>query len=319
MAVVGLAYATGLIGGAESRSTLDDFLEAWRAERYQAAGELTDANPDEVAAALAANRDGLDGARLAAEVESLEESGDRAEATVAMGWDVPVIGEFRYRTQVQLLAGPDDDWRVHWTPQVVHPQLEGEQRLGTEKEFPERAPILDRDGRSLTRLRPVVEVGVVPARLKDREVAAETIAELTDASADNLLRAIRAAPPRQLVSAITVREEQFAAVKDELQAIRGAEFAEGRLPLAPSREFARAVLGTVGPITEEQLEDLGEPYGIADQVGQWGLQARFERQLAGEPTSRVVLRTSAGVAVETLREVDGEPGTPLKTTLDLEV
>lgn len=318
-AAVVLVLATGLLGASESRSTLDRFLEAWRGERYQAAGELTDADPNEVADDLAANREGLDGAGLETEVEDLEESGERAKATVAMRWDVPVIGGFEYRTDVELVSGAGGSWKVHWTPGVIHPELEGSERLGTEREFPQRAPILDREGRKLTRPRPVIDVGVVPARLEDRDAAVERIADLTEANADTLRRAIRGATPRQFVSAITLREEDFGAVEDELRAVEGVVFSESRLSLAPSREFARALLGTVGPITEEQLEELGDPYGIGDQVGQWGLQARFERRLAGEPTRRVVVRNAAGVPVKTLTELDGKAGEPLKTTIDLEL
>lgn len=319
LAAAAVAFATGILDGPDSRPTLDSFLQSWGDGRYRAAGEHSDADPGEVAEALVANRDGLDGAALESEVETLEESGDRAEATVSLRWDVPAIGEFDYRTDIELRRAASGRWDVHWTPQLVHPQLAEGQRLGTEKDFPGRAPILDRDGRRLTRLRPVVEVGVVPARLENRAAALARVTDLTGASEETLRRAIRAAAPRQFVSAITLREEEFTPVEDELQEVEGVALEKIRLSLAPSREFARAFLGTVGPITEEQLEELGDPYGIGDQVGQWGLQQRFERRLAGEPTLRVVVRDPDGIPVETLMETAGEPGRPLETTLDLQV
>ena len=54
--------------------------------------------------------------------------------------------------------------------------------------------------------------------------------------------------------------------------------------LAPTREFARALLGTVAPATKEQLEELGGRVAPGASVGQWGLQARFESRLAPFPT-----------------------------------
>jgi len=88
--------------------------------------------------------------------------------------------------------------------------------------------------------------------------------------------------------------------------------------LAPSRAFARALLGTVAPATKEQLEKLGGRVGPGASVGQWGLEARFEPRLAPVPERRVVIRAGA-VPVETLAKRGGRPGRALTTTLDRRV
>jgi cell division protein FtsI/penicillin-binding protein 2 len=305
-------------GDSEARSALDAFLAAWEDGNYAEAAAGTDASPRTVKREFAANRDGLDGASLVTEVLSLEEDGDQATGEVEMAWAVPVIGEFRYRTAVELRSA-DVGWTVHWEPQVVHPELSEGQRLGTERAFPDRAPIVGRGGRELVKPRPVVDIGIVPAELEDRDTAVTAIAEHTEADPQMLRRALRDAAPNQFVLAITLRDEEFEQIRERLEGIPGIQFAAGKLPLAPTREFARALIGTVGPITEEQLEKLGEPYGVGDQVGQFGLQAVFERELAGTPMGRVVIRDAQGVAVQTLHEVGGERGTPLRTTLDLRV
>ena len=80
------------------------------------------------------------------------------------------------------------------------------------------------------------------------------------------------------------------------------------------------MLGTVAPITAEQLESLGAGYAPGDQVGQAGLQARFERRLAGTPTRRVLLRTiDGGLPLQTLFERKGRAGRALRTTLSTRV
>lgn len=49
-----------------------------------------------------------------------------------MRWAVPVIGEFAYRTNLELFRASGDGWEVHWTPQVVHPELDkGRAEVGT--------------------------------------------------------------------------------------------------------------------------------------------------------------------------------------------
>ena len=85
--------------------------------------------------------------------------------------------------------------------------------------------------------------------------------------------------------------------------------------LAPSREFARALLGAVAPATKEQLEKLGGRAGPERLVGQWGLQAHFERRLAPVPERRVVIRAGA-VPIETLAKRPGRRGRALATTID---
>ena len=96
--------------------------------------------------------------------------------------------------------------------------------------------------------------------------------------------------PENFVPAITLRTEDYQPIREELENIPGVEVGTRELPLAPTKEFARALLGTVMPATAEQLERLGKGYRVGDEVGQWGLQARFERRLAGTPTRRVVIR-----------------------------
>jgi len=79
------------------------------------------------------------------------------------------------------------------------------------------------------------------------------------------------------------------------------------------------VLGAVGPVTAEQLErrpDLGR----GDAIGQSGLQAAFERRLAGRPGGRIVIRRSeSGTEKRTLLKRRARDGRALRTTLDLDV
>ena len=72
-------------------------------------------------------------------------------------------------------------------------------------------------------------------------------------------------------------------------------------------------------MTAEQLEELGEPYAVGDNVGQFGLQRSYERRLAGTPRRAVITRLADGTPADTLLEVEGERGRPLRTTLDGEV
>ena len=325
VALLALALAVLLfvrwMAGPDPGDALEDFLTAYEARDYAGAAALTDGDPRRVARALSENVDGLDGATLDADVVEAEADGDAATATTEMRWQVPAIGEFAYTNDTIRLARSGEDWRVVWAADVVHPALDSEgTRLGTDRTFPDRAPILDRRGAKLVIPRPVVEIGVIPGELRDRAAAVAAIADATGADARALERSIEAASrPENFVPAITVRLSEFEPIRRRLDPIRGITFGERQLPLAPTREFARAVLGTVGPVTAEQLEKLGAPYAVGDNVGQSGLEARFERRLAGTPERRVITRLPDGTPADTLMKVEAQRGRPLRTTLDGDV
>ena len=282
------------------------------------AAELTD-DPKLAAAQMEENRDGLDGATLSADPTEVEEEDGTATATVELAWDVPTIGEYAYPSEVELREAGDDVWEVAWSESVVHPELGDGERLGTERKVPDRAPIVDRDGREIVTQRPVVDVGIIPGESKDVGAAVDAIAANTDADAKALRRAVRSANPDSFVTAITLRDDDYAEVEDELRPVSGVAFVGREQALAPTRDFAAALLGDVAPITAEQLEELGPDYATGDLVGQSGLAAAFEEQLAGTPTRRIVIRDSGGEAIETLEKFEGEPGEPLRLTLDTDV
>ncbi len=316
--VVIVILVISALTGPKAEDTVDEFLSAFEEGDYETAAAATDGDSATVAAALEANVEGLDGAELTATVESVSEDGDQAEAGVQMVWAVPDIGDFEYSNDRLRLNLEDGEWRIEWTERIVHPDLESDERLGTVEIPPPRAPILDREGRELVSVQPVVEVGVVPENLEDEEAAVAEIAELTGADAETFQASVDAADPASFVPAITMRQEEFDAIEQELSAIPGTEFGEREVPLAPTRDFARVLLGTVGPATEEQIAESDGTVDIDDQVGQGGLQAAFEEQLAGTPERSVVFRNAAGEPVETLQTVESEPGVALETTLDLD-
>ncbi|MGH2954893.1 MAG: penicillin-binding transpeptidase domain-containing protein [Solirubrobacterales bacterium] len=319
VAVAALAVWLVTRDDAGAEAALDDFLTAFEARDFTAAAALTDGQDGSVAQALEANVDGLDGATLDARVGEVIEREDTAKAAVSMTWNVPALGRFDYENTTIELHRVEDRWLIEWRPSVVHPALNSAgSRLGTLVDPAERAPILDRNGRALMSLRPVVEIGVVPAEADDVEGAVAAIAANTEADAETLLASIDQAPPTNFVPAIVVRMEEFERIREALERVKGVEFGFREQPLAPTKEFARALLGAVSPVTAEQLEERPE-LEPGSAVGQWGLQAAFEERLRGEAARRVVVRDVAGVPIETLYEVGGRRGRPLRTTLDLEV
>src|SRR3954447_25236067 len=236
--------------GPSARSALEGFAAAW--SRGGDAGAARATNTPAIALkALRANRAGLDGAKLHASVLSVKEHGASATSRLRLVWSVPRFGRFAYDSEAALLRGRDDRWRVAWDPRVVHPALDAGTRLGTAVDRPPRAQILDRRGRAIVTPRAVVHVGVEHDKVADVDATAAALADVLDIDARAYARAIRGAGPKQFVEAVTLRERDYVPVRARLRAIPGVETLDDTAPLAPTRGFARALLGTVAPATAE--------------------------------------------------------------------
>jgi cell division protein FtsI/penicillin-binding protein 2 len=314
-----IAAAVLLIGGGgpPASEAAEKFATAWSRGDDRGAAQFTNA-PDRALADLQANRRGLDDASVRVRVTDVTEEDETAVARLAVSWDVPGVGPFRYRSRMRLDKG-EDDWTVRWARQVVHLRLADEQRLGTTREAAERGNIVARDGRAIVRDRTVYRVGLERDKVDDIGASARALADVVDVDAGPLRRALRNAGPQQFVEAITMRPGDYEEIDGALEDVPGALAVEAEAPLAESREFARALLGSVGPATAEQLEKLGGKRGPGDVIGQSGLQARYEEQLGGTAGSAVIIREADGTPADTLLEVDAKPGRPLRTTLDIDV
>ena len=77
----------------------------------------------------------------------------------------------------------------------------------------------------------------------------------------------------------------------------------------------RSIVGTTAPATEDRARELGEYYRAEDVVGQTGLQAGFERELAGKPTAEIQV-VAGDEVVEVLHSFPGAPGGDIRTTFD---
>jgi cell division protein FtsI/penicillin-binding protein 2 len=330
-AITALAAAVLLLGGGWALYTRGDdasaaqaaatrYLGAWSRGSDRAAAKLTD-QPSAAAAALTASRRGLDGAPVHAVLKGdVDEQDGRATAPVTVAWRVPGMGSFAYRTTLRLTQR-GDRWVVRWSPRAIHPRLTAETRLGTSTDTPARGRILARDGRAIVKPRAVVDVAVEVAKVRDAAETARGLAAIDgiDADAAALAKRIRSVPKHGFVPVITLRQADYERVAASLDAIRGVSLNARTSPLPPTKTFARALLGTVGPVTAEQLEKTPS-LAPGDEIGQSGLQAAYQERLGGAATRRVVVRDrETGAAGKTLLERPGRRARPLRTTLDLPV
>ncbi len=250
-------------------------------------------------------------------VDDLDCDDDSCRQHATVTHQLSGAGDWKYETLVDAHLN-QGQWLVEWKPGTFHPDLSEATTLVRRRMLPPRAPILDRNGQALTPERPIVRIGV-----KAGEVVPVTYTLLTallDVDADSLRQRVDAADPDWFVSVIDLRRSAYRPLRAELLEVPGISIDTANRALAPTSEWGRAVLGTVGPATEEALENTGAQTLPSDEVGLSGLQYAYQERLAGTPGIAIDLveKAGKGSVINQVLVRRPQPGIPLETALDVD-
>ncbi len=281
---------------------------------------LVDSTPADAAAQLERAHTGLGEAPLSVEVLDVGEPDEaqRAQARLRLTWDLPGEGADLDQEVALRMQVAEDQWVASWEHALLGVPRGQELRL--EETPPVRADVVDRDGEPLATGRPVWRIGIDKTAVEPEAFrsAARDLAQAADLDAEPYAERVWTAGEQAFVELITYRQsdpdgQDLAAATE---GIPGAVAIEDELVLGPTRTFAQPLLGTVGPVTQELLEQHPDRYAEGDEVGRSGLQAAFDESLRGEPGLRVAaVDADTGRVTDTLLERDPVAGDPLRLTL----
>lgn len=301
-------------------ATARAYLQAWEEGEFPVMEDLSLSAPARFAEVYQDIPSDMGASGYSFELETVTQEGNTAVAPFTATWELDELGEFSYRTQLDL-ERQDEQWHVVWSPASVHPDFTVNSSFRRQRNWPQRGRLLTFDGEPITDERRVVIVGIEPQRITDR-------ASMIQALVDNLgvdpaeVNADLDRPGLRgdwFLPVIEIPAEQYEVVREIIHPVPGLVFQDRQRRLPPSEGFAGHVIGRVGEVTAEGLEQLGEPYRVGDEVGRSGLEAAFERSLAGEPALELRLTTPDGSADKVLLSRAGEPGADLETTLSVPV
>ena len=235
------------------------------------------------------------------------------------------VGPWTYHSSFPLVSGPHGPM-VEWSRAVIHPGIGPHDVLDRQMTWAPRAPILGNGGQVLAGQLDSVTIGVEPRRMTDQAALAKALHDTLQIDPATVSAALSApgVRPDEFVPLATVGKSAYLQAKPVIYPIPGLEFKEGNAYSNLSSGFASALLGTVGPITAEQLQKMGPLYEAGDPVGQYGLQEAYQSSLAGTPSTdiRIIDPTIADPThrvVTDLQHVTGRAPVPLQTTIDLAV
>ncbi|MEU4422603.1 penicillin-binding transpeptidase domain-containing protein [Actinoplanes sp. NPDC024001] len=331
LAALFLLVTAGLTGCSADppEDTVKAFVEGWRAGKLDAVGFVT-AGGGKIAApeVLTGIRELYgDLATQPLEVTVAGESkttGDDATTPITLKWTLPGGVSWTYPSTVRTTKAGSDGWRVIWEPAVVQPEMAAGDKLRLRRVASQRASILGADGKALFGPQKVVTIGVSPEKITDLAALQKGLTaafKKVDVQVDmaGLKAKIDAADPGAFIDLVTLRRPLYNQIRSEVRPLPGTVFREETRQLAPTREFARALLGTVDPATKEDIEARPETLAVGDQVGHGGLQEKYDAVLRGTPGLSVdISREAADGETEAAPVFTSEPvdGKPIKVTLD---
>jgi hypothetical protein len=297
------------------QTTANAYLTAWARQDWAAMRQLTSDPPADFTSVNRAAFSHLTVRQASFTAGPMHTNNSAASAPVSERLTLAGLGTVTLSSALHLVL-VQSKWLVKWSPATITPRLRPGDQLSLQTTWPARAAILGANNTPLTSQGQVVTIGIEGALVKN---AASLRSALVAAGAPAATAgtAITAAKthPTYFEPVFTVTRARYDQLKPTLYPIPGTVFQSGTALSAITPGLTAGVVGTVGPVTAQELSQLGAPYTAQDDVGQTGLEQAYERQLAGTPAATVSVVSASGAHVATLATLPSHPGTPVITTI----
>ena len=219
-------------------------------------------------------------------------------------WDYP--GHFTLRKG-------GSGWKVVWSPSVINPQLGPTDRLAVVTQVPPRAPLLNASGQPLQVPSAVYQVGAWPKMLKNAATTASDLASADPAQLGPGAGPDPGRPARPVPRVAFARPGLLRPAGSEAGHVPG--LVVHRVSQRLFSSSASEVVGSVGTEASSRLRDQGASYQPGTTIGLTGLQAAYQRRLAGAPTTEIVAENRAGQQTAVLTQWKGYNGHAVTTTI----
>ncbi len=310
------ALLTGCSGSPPlPQATADAYLAAWARQDWAAMRQLTMAPPASFIPVNQAAFTDLTVRQASFTAGVVQVKGSAASEPVTERLTLAGLGVITIKSALHLVLARGK-WLVQWSPATIAPQLGPGDRLSLRRSWPARAAILGAGGTPLTTQGRVVTIGVEGARVTNAaSLRSALVAAGAPASAVSAALAAARAHPTFFEPVFTVTRTRYNQLAPVIYPIPGTVFQSGTALRAVTPGLTSGVVGTVGPVTAQELAGLGAPYDASSVTGQTGLEQADERQLAGTPGVTVSVVGKNGAHVATVATLPAQPGTPVRTTI----
>ncbi len=301
---------------------VDTFLHSWGRGDTADMATLLDRAPGDLETLATSLVQAVPGSTAVYTRTGLSGTATDATATYRAVVTLKDLGPVEWNGVLPLLHTKETGWRITWNPNDLYPAIGAGRHLTVKKTWPARASILAANGAVLAGSQAAVQVGLepdhitTPADLAAVKAAMKSLLAVEAATIDQILLGGKA-HPNQFFRVVTIpRDANYQHIHDTLVPIPGIIFRAATGVSSTDDALADQILGTVGDITADGLKKLGAPYKAGDQVGQSGLEAVYEKQLAGAPRRDVVIVDTNSDTVRVVKSFPGRAGQAVRLTID---
>lgn len=301
--------------------TVEQFVQALNKGDYNKAAEMTSKK--------AANKSALSEKEIldkyqniygAADVKGLQISNlkvdKKDDSTYSFSYKAKMntsLGELKDLSYKGTLDRNDGQTTINWQPNLVFPEMEGNDKVSLTTQEAARGNIIDRNGEPLATTGKLKQLGVVPSKLGDggeKTANIKAIASSFDLTEDAI---------NQAISQSWVQPDYFVPLKiidgatPELPAGATIQEVDGRY--YPLGEAAAQLIGYVGDITAEDI-DKNPELSSNGKIGRSGLEMAFDKDLRGTTGWKLSITDADGVEKKVLIEHEVQNGKDIKLTID---
>ena len=319
-ACAGMLGAAALLSACSSGpgpdGTASAYLSDWSRQDWAGMQQLVSDPPASFTSVNQAAFTGLTVQRASFTAGPVTTKKNTAQEPVTEKLQLKGLSTITLRTTLRLKQAKGK-WLVSWAPSTITPRLGAGDKLSLQLTWPARASILGASGQALTSQADNVTIGVEGSRIKNAAslIKALVAAGATQQQASSAVSAAQA-HPTFFEPVFTVSQARYQQLKPTVYPLPGTVFESSTAQQAVTSGLSSGIVGTVGAVTAEELKNLGGAYDDSSVVGQTGLEASAEKQLAGTPAATAEVVTAKGAKVATLATLAGRDGTPVKTTID---
>jgi penicillin-binding protein 2 len=212
-----------------------------------------------------------------------------------------------------------------WVLQVAEGErftfLSEKNRVRLKKVPGTRGMVFDHKGQLLVDSRPSFDLIFVPEDADDPKATLKELAGVLDWKEKDLLDLLdenaSRAPFEEVVLGKDIDWRAVVAVEARQLHLPGVNLRVRPRRSYPQNGMAAHLLGYVGEINRQQLKVLNaKGYAMGDEIGQFGLERRWEEYLRGRSGGQQVEVDALGRRVRVLHEVEDVPGHSVILTLD---
>ncbi|WP_373193259.1 penicillin-binding transpeptidase domain-containing protein [Enterococcus sp. RIT-PI-f] len=222
------------------------------------------------------------------------------------------LGELTELSYSGTITVADNEAKIDWSPQLIFPGMEGQDKVSISVDNATRGEILDRNNEPLAENGTLYQLGVVPGQLgtgDEKTANIKAIAERFDLTEEAI---------EQALGQSWVQDELFVPLKiieptDEMPTGTSLKETTGRT--YPLGEAAAQLIGYLGNVTAEDIEK-DETLASNGQIGRSGLEAAFDKELRGENGGKIAITDEDGAEKAVLLEKERADGKDIQLTID---